>query len=154
MAAAGATDQQRYSGQALFEGLFLGRGPVAEHHPDLRVPTSGATWTAARSGQLIAAIKQAEPGFFSTFQREITSGDRVRIERATVAADELAARVMAGAPPGTASAYGTFIVVNQTLVVQSNTIWDQTRVWVSTDGSGSALAKETFVNDVAEALLP
>lgn len=152
---ADATEQRVYSGEALFEGLFLGRGPVAQHHGDLRVPTSSGTWTAEQAQDLINAIRKADPGFFTTFQRDITSGDRVRIERAAVAADKLAAGAPGGqGAPATPSAYATFIVVNETLVKQTNTIWDKNRVWGRLPGAASTLAKEMWVNDVAETLTP
>ncbi|MFI6457950.1 hypothetical protein ACIBF6_41155 [Streptosporangium amethystogenes] len=150
----GATEVERYDGEALFQGLFLGQGQVAEIYPDLRVPSSTGAWPAARAQRLVAGMKRAEPGFFTAFETAITSGDRVRIEQAATSAGELAATVPVGDgdPAAAPNAAYSFIVVDSTLVKQTNTIWNTNRIWSAPEG-GTVLAQERWVDDVAKTLV-
>lgn len=151
--ALGATEVRRYDGEALFQGLFLGQGQVAETYPDLRAPSSTGTWPAARAQQLVAGMKRAAPDFFTAFETAITSGDRIRIEQAATSAGELAATVPVGdnGPAAPNVAY-SFIVVDSTLVKQTNTIWNTNRIWSVPEG-GTVLAQERWVDDVAKTLV-
>ncbi|MEU0478860.1 hypothetical protein ABZ260_06690 [Streptosporangium sp. NPDC006013] len=152
--ALGATEVRRYDGEALFQGIFLGQGQVAETYPDLRAPSSTGVWPAARAQQLVAQIKRAEPGFFAAFETAITSGDRIRIEQAASSAGALAAKVPVGDsdPASAPNVAYSFIVVDSTLLKQTNTIWNTNRIWSVVPEGGTVLAQERWVDDVAKTL--
>ncbi|WP_326645826.1 hypothetical protein OG884_14345 [Streptosporangium sp. NBC_01755] len=127
---------------------------MAETYPDLRAPSSTGAWPAAKAEQLVAGIKRAEPDFFPAFETAITSGDRIRIEQAASTAGELAAKTPVG-DSGLASAPDvaySFIVVDSTLLKQTNTIWNTNRFWSVIPEGGTVLAQERWVDDVAKTL--
>ncbi|MFC4535920.1 hypothetical protein [Sphaerisporangium dianthi] len=144
----GAAELQNYDGETLFKGLFLGAGPVAGKHPDLIVPTSGR-WQAQRADHLIQRMRQHRPAFFASFAAAITSGDRIRIERAAVAADELAAGLITAAGPS--DDYGSFVAVDRNLIKETHIVMNKNRVWTGAPVRGT-LARDRWVNDVAQAL--
>lgn len=88
-----AAQAPRFTGLELYEGLFVGRGPVAAHlgveypvpaNPQVRAAYDQVTEITA---QIVAGIRLRDPGFFESFQQRIQSGDpglfRVALEDAT-----------------------------------------------------------------------
>jgi hypothetical protein len=72
-----------YDGQTLYEALFFGSGPVASKIPTLsKVAPHLSTEYKSLEGPVVRYIEQKYPSFFRNFEREIQSGDRVRVAAA------------------------------------------------------------------------
>ncbi|WP_188193674.1 hypothetical protein [Nonomuraea sp. SYSU D8015] len=148
--AEGATRPDRFDGQQLFRGLFLAEGPVAHSYPELSLP--GRSWDTVPAQQLARKIDELAPGFFVSFQNDVTSGDRLRVEQSTAAAHDLAVKAAAAGPAPDNQAKGAFVVVDKNLfkathmVVNKNSYWDRAAAHTTT------LARERWVNDIAETL--
>jgi SdpC family antimicrobial peptide len=85
-----AAVQDAYDGKAVYAGLVLGIGPVAGKFPELGWPAGGVSADRERfSAELIAAVEAEDPGFFAAFGQDMTSGDRVRIDRAFISAQNV-----------------------------------------------------------------
>ncbi|MFF4616633.1 hypothetical protein [Nonomuraea jabiensis] len=150
---AGATSQPpEFGGEELFMGLFLDQGPVAQAFPDLKGPHSGVRWTPREAQDLTARMKRLDPAFFATFKADITSGDRIRVSRASDAAGQLAARASIGGTGGVTSPQGAFMVVDRTVMKQSHVVVNRNKYWHGPDPGSSELAQERWADDVAEQL--
>jgi hypothetical protein len=149
-AAAGSSQERHFDGEQLFTGLFLAQGPAAQTYPQLRLAhRQGVDAVQARA--LTSRMRQLSPAFFDTFRSDLTSGDRVRIDRAARQAGELAAKA-AGPSPVMDGPNGSFIVVNKTVVKQSHMVVNQNKYWNGDPTVESELARERWVDDVAETL--
>ncbi|NRQ31656.1 hypothetical protein HII36_07345 [Nonomuraea sp. NN258] len=144
-----STDTPDHDGKTLFDGLFLARGPVAKAHPDLPLEQSGRPWTDAEAERLITGMQRLDPGFFTTFQAAVTSGDRVRIDRAIESAYELAGR--AAPPPGqVVGPDATFIYHNRSIFKATHMVVNKNKYWTGEPTEKTALSHERWVDDVAE----
>lgn len=83
----GTIQHATYSGEALYDGVFFDRGPVAAQHPDLAVlkrsltPAQGAVVDSVK-----AQIAKDNPTFFSSFAASMQSGDRFQIKNSLISA--------------------------------------------------------------------
>ncbi|MEU8204046.1 hypothetical protein [Streptosporangium sp. NPDC049046] len=85
-----------YDGESVYRGLILGIGPVAERFPEIVRPAGGVTEKQEEfASAVVAAISKKDPAFLASFGREMTSGDRVRIDRAFTRAQNLTRDVLA-----------------------------------------------------------
>lgn len=85
-----ATVHGSHDGKAVYRGLILGIGAVAERFPEIGRPASTVSMEQERfADTLIDAVETANPGFFPAFGQDMTSGDRVRIDRAFSTAQDV-----------------------------------------------------------------
>jgi SdpC family antimicrobial peptide len=85
---------KHYDGEALFRGLAFAQGPVAALFPRLRAvpaPTAAAEPVLDR---LVSRMAQQEPGFFARFQRDVQSGNRLRVRAAFLDARQALSRAI------------------------------------------------------------
>lgn len=151
-AAGAAGSGPSFDGKDLFTGLFLAQGPVARAYPALKVPHAGG-WDAKAAGELAGRMAVLRPEFFAGFKIDMTSGDRVRIERAAEAAVKLATSAAAPAlDPGGGHVPGGFIVVDKTIIKAQNVIVNKNKYWGVQNDASAGLARERWVNKVAETL--
>lgn len=134
-AAAATTSSPRpaYSGQAIFEGVIFGLGPVADRFSDVwekpDMTKAQLAQTRVRIRRLEHTLTRRDPGFFASFQAALQSGAPSLVERALARAqrgiDDAAREPAAGAterlnrstsPTGTIVA--AVVVVAQHLVVE------------------------------------
>ncbi|QYC40432.1 hypothetical protein Nocox_14080 [Nonomuraea coxensis DSM 45129] len=93
--ASATTVQERHDGKAVYRGLILGVGPVAERFPELGRPADAMNADQERFAEkLVAAVEAQDPGFFAAFGQDMTSGDRVRINRAFASAQDVTGAAM------------------------------------------------------------
>jgi SdpC family antimicrobial peptide len=88
-----------FDGSEIFTGLLLGHGPAAERFPELvigRIAAEDATPAdvAEAVTQITDGVAEIDPSFFGTFRVEVTSGDRVRVDRALRSGQEVLAAVL------------------------------------------------------------
>jgi SdpC family antimicrobial peptide len=96
-----AVPRGHQSGEALFNGIFMGTGPVAARLPEVwQGPEALVFREVQRLGraqqvrrEVAAGIRAEEPGFFEWFGAEIQSGDHVRVEFALMRTVEVLERV-------------------------------------------------------------
>ncbi|WP_440065497.1 hypothetical protein [Streptosporangium sp. OZ121] len=85
-----------HDGESVYRGLILGIGPVAERFPEIVRPDGGVTARQEEfASAVVAAVSRKDPAFLASFGREMTSGDRVRIDRAFTAAQDITRDVLA-----------------------------------------------------------
>jgi SdpC family antimicrobial peptide len=83
----------KLEGRSIFEGLYLGQGPVAKHFPELwqnpqlsRVKSalSSAQQRAANvaANRLTTTIHQIDSSFFERFGHKVQSGDNLQVYEA------------------------------------------------------------------------
>ncbi|WP_440081633.1 hypothetical protein [Streptosporangium sp. LJ11] len=85
-----------HDGESVYRGLILGIGPVAERFPEIVRPAGGVTARQEEfASAVVAAVSRRDPAFLASFGREMTSGDRVRIDRALTAAQNITRDVLA-----------------------------------------------------------
>ncbi|MGS2640993.1 hypothetical protein [Streptosporangium sp. LJ11] len=85
-----------HDGESVYRGLILGIGPVAERFPEIVRPAGGVTARQEEfASAVVAAVSRRDPAFLASFGREMTSGDRVRIDRAFTAAQNITRDVLA-----------------------------------------------------------
>jgi len=84
-----------YDGESVYRGLVLGIGPVAERSPEIVRPAGGVTAKQEEfASAVVAAVSEKDPAFLASFGAEMTSGDRVRIDRAFTRAQDLTKEVL------------------------------------------------------------
>jgi SdpC family antimicrobial peptide len=93
------TAAAEYGGEAIFTGLFLSYGPVADRYPELVAGgINMEPGTSPDVAELVAEITKAvdtrDPAFFDDLERAVTSGDRVRVDQALRAGQEMLATVL------------------------------------------------------------
>lgn len=89
---AAAPEPAAYDGEALFRGLLLGEGPVAEQFPELVLVEVTADRAAAQSevsDRIVDAIRATDASFFDSFGDAVTSGDRIRVDQAVQSANDI-----------------------------------------------------------------
>jgi hypothetical protein len=149
--ALGSTSAPDFDGESLFTGLFLAHGPVAEAHPELPLPQPGRPWEAREAEQLTVGMERLAPGFLTTFKADITSGDRLLIDRALESAQSLAAR--AARPPGQVNnPNATFIFNDKAIFKATHVVVNKNRYWNGEPDGRPSLSHERWVDDVAETL--
>lgn len=148
--AASASRPPTFTGEQLFTGLFLAQGPAAEAYPDLRLPQAGPTDSEV-ARRLTDRMNQLAPGFFSTFEANLTSGDRLRIQTAAQDAGNLAIRA-ADKTVNPRDTDGTFMVVDKTIIKVNHVVVNKNKYWVPPEDGKAGLSRERWVNDVAETL--
>ena len=84
------TPKARYTGKQLFEGIFFGRGPVAEKLPAIRhilnltdVRLSSSQELSLQKGEddFITKLDDKCPGLLNTLETQIQSGDYLKVEK-------------------------------------------------------------------------
>lgn len=162
-----AADSVRaYSGEELYNALHFGVGPAAEGLGEL-TPSFDDPEAVAQAEKMSAIgvdhLLESDPAYFETFEEELTSGDRVRVDAAlkgsgteTLTAladagydvgpveDEIGAAIPAIAGPVlvVAVAVGAFNVwAAANVVTEAN--W-----FLSEPTSDNLLAQEEFINDL------
>lgn len=81
-------ESPKVTGEALFRGIMMGEGQVANDVPQVRdlyaldqVVTDKTARTAMSefNDELIGAIKKNHPGYFGEFRKALTSGDQLKV---------------------------------------------------------------------------
>jgi SdpC family antimicrobial peptide len=78
-----------YDGETIFQGLFFGKGPVAQLFPEIwedpvikRALEQNAEEMNRLIERVITRIHNEDPTFFQRFGREVQSGDHLRVQQA------------------------------------------------------------------------
>lgn len=76
--------KEKYDGETLFKGIFLGQGPVAEMFPELwtkemRKVTNDEEAVKV-ADHLIKTMEEASPGYFAEFEDAIYSGNHLQVQ--------------------------------------------------------------------------
>ncbi len=92
-ASAASVDVSKYDGRTVFEGIYMGRGPVARALPEVWGKGDILATLDHKDPQLRAQVDRgvtnfmdrmaaSDPGFFADFKRDVTSGDPVAVNAA------------------------------------------------------------------------
>jgi SdpC family antimicrobial peptide len=81
---------QQFDGKSLFMGVFFGEGEVGKRLPEVwngkgaieRSTPEMVQQVKRNEDRIIQKIEQADPSFFKTFQRELSSGNPLKVEAA------------------------------------------------------------------------
>src|SRR5437870_2246999 len=84
------TKPETYNGETLYRGLFFASGPVAAKIPTVqRVERYLPPEYKALEDKVVQHIKSTNPTFFPNFEKEIQSGDHLRVAAAISQAAKL-----------------------------------------------------------------
>lgn len=173
-----ASADERYDGETLFEGLYFGIGPVAEHFPDIEEAMAERREASEEEdgllrdleGRLLRAVHEADEGFLGRFEEGIQSGDHVAIEslleEGTALLDHAAGQVWETETElidridreGTGIWWAYAMYLHQIKVINSYdaryAIWFINWAWADLEDDQSRLQREQWINDIAEHLGP
>ncbi len=133
-----ATTQQtnpRYDGETVFRGVFLDDGPVAKLFPEIwenpaivgyldQDAQAGAKEQVAAARQyVIKGLRVQDPTFFDRFEKEMQSGDHIRIRQAMNEVGERLVKLSENSP--TLQNNSSWFIYKQNFIFQQNYVFLQ-----------------------------
>ena len=86
--AAQASQQTELTGEELFDGLFLGVGPLTESHPDVVWAGTDRPISQENIDAMHKQLREDDPDFFKDLEAGVTSEDPYKVRSALVSAHD------------------------------------------------------------------
>jgi len=139
-------DVGQHNGRNLVRGFFFLSGPLVKYVPELRearkqAEEAGYKLDVRGEQQVLNAIQAADPGFYTRFSAEMTSGDHVRVSKALTEASDVVLAAVAEVTGVDGDRVGTYASLYIAVVAVMGVV---SVAWLAVGGTVMVTAMVTF----------